>query len=798
MFFIALTRPCAARFARSLAAGAGRQLVGLVFGGLLAGAAVAAPASGPTVKEVVEFTRLVQPKDSDENALQSQVSPDGRQAFIVTRTADVAAERNLFRVVLLDLDPARLQAAGVAAPRTLLTVTESHDPSWMDPAIKEVRWVNARTLVFRGRMDGGVDQAYCVDVPTGRLTALTRATTAVVSFAVSDDLRQVVYVAQIPKPPLAPGARSVVVANQSFWAVKFGQDNLIAQDRQYQYFATAGDGKGSARPIGAVFAERSGGPPGVSISPDGRWALLPRYELDRQLAWQEQYPLIAELKPIGASLSIDPLGYFSRPRTFVVRTLVAHRLADGHEQLVVDAPDDAFPATAQARSDRLWQDGGMSVVIAGTHLPLSANHGNQSHIIEYWPDSGRIEVIARLEGRMTQAFALAGPRAAFMAMDGSRRRVFERSPNGQWRELDAAKEQKAEATNDQRSWSLRLEQALNVPPDVWAVSSTGERVRLTQLNPAYTANSWGIASPYSWRDGKGRQWDGGLLLPSGEAPQGRRPLVIQTYGFLPERFYIDGTNIGDGATSGFAGRAFLREGLIVLALPSRPTTDKPSDERGMIDAFADGVRGAIDALVAQGLVDPERVGLMGWSATGERTLNLVTFTDIPIRAATILDGDANTLFSLAITYAFADSIQARKETTNGGLPYGPTLAGWVDRDPSLHTDCVRSALRIETYGPIVLNNWDVYALLRRQYKPAEMIVLPGGSHSMSHPSDRMVSLQGNVDWYRFWLQDKERSEPVLIGETAEALQGQYARWRQMVELRRADELRPRCTRVQAN
>jgi hypothetical protein len=62
----------------------------------------------------------------------------------------------------------------------------------------------------------------------------------------------------------------------------------------------------------------------------------------------------------------------------------------------------------------------------------------------------------------------------------------------------------------------------------------------------------------------------------------------------------------------------------------------------------------------------------------------------------------------------------------------------------------------------------------------------------------MISLQGNVDWYRFWLQDAERREPVMVGETAESLQNQYTRWRQMAELRRADELRPRCVRPQRN
>nr|WP_200231229.1 hypothetical protein [Rubrivivax gelatinosus] len=149
---------------------------------------------------------------------------------------------------------------------------------------------------------------------------------------------------------------------------------------------------------------------------------------------------------------------------------------------------------------------------------------------------------------------------------------------------------------------------------------------------------------------------------------------------------------------------------------------------------------------------------------------------------------------MTVTYAMKDGILRRKEQANQGRPFGEALQRWVRNDPSLHTDCVRAAVCIESYGPLVHNNWDIYALLRRQYKPAEMIVIPGGAHALSRQPERLLSLQGNVDWFRFWLLGGERQKPVLRGETAAHLQAQYARWRQMLDLERADEARPRCVR----
>lgn len=756
-------------------------------------------AVGPTVRELIEFTRIIQPVRLDDDTLQTQVSPDGTLAFIVIRKADVASDTNRFEILLLDKSPERLAASLVSAPVSLLTVEARNDEDDANPALRDVRWMGDRTLVFRARMNDEPFQVYRIDVLTRRVTQLTHAPLGLVAFDVSSDLRRVVYVAPVPNPAMPPGARSLVVGNHSFWSVHFGQDSFRTQQRRYQYFVAESGLRGAARPLGESFAESSGGFPRASISPDGRWLVLPRYEPRRQIAWGQQYPQVAEATRLyGPSLTLDPLSYYSRPMSYVSRRMVAYRLADGQERAVVDAPDDSLQDN-QLRTDRLWQDGGQSVVIAGTYLPHGGGEGGDpgktgpsSHIIEFWPESGQWKSIARLAHRLKDAYPVSGLPGAFIALDGEQRRRFERDADGRWREATLYLAG-SEAGPAPVEWRLRVVQALNQPPDIEAHGPDGAAVRLTTLNPQYSA-SWGTMRPYSWKDVHGRSWEGGLMVPADFAPRKRYALVIQPYGFSPARFYRDGANTYDGFTSGFAGRAFLRENILVLALPWRSSTGAPTDEAGARVAFYDGVRSAIDALVAEGLVDRERVGIMGWSATGERVLNLLTFTDTPIRAATLLDGDANTLYSMTITYAVMDGIQARKERANEGGPFGETRARWIRNDPSLHTDCIRSALRIETYGPEVHNNWDIYALLRRQYRPVEMIMIPGGAHALSRPSERMISLQGNVDWYRFWLQGERRSAPVIPTETPTSLQAQYARWEEMAALKHAADREPGCSR----
>lgn len=776
-------------------------LLALLF--LLLAARSVAPAIaavGPTVRDVIEFTRIIQPLGHDNDALQTQISPDGELAFIVTRKADVATDVNVFEILLLEVGPERLAAGRVALPVTVLTVEARRDESEINAPLREARWIGSRTIVFRARMNDEPFQVYSLDVATRRLKQLTHAPLGLVAFDVPSDLRRVVYVAPEPNPAVPPGARSVVVGTHSFWSVHFGQDDFRTQQRRYRYFVAEAGSRMAARPLGESFPESSGGFPSTSLSPDGRWLVLPKYEPSRQLAWARQYPQIAEATAkYGPSLTADPLGYYSRPMTYVARRMVAYRLADGHEQAIVDAPDDSL-SNNQLRTDRLWQDGGRSVVIAGTYLPpVEGREGAPpppaSHVIEYWPDTGHWKAIAALQGRLKASHPIAGKPGAFMVIDGERRRRFERGSDGVWQEApeeQATSQGQVQGSGASRNgWRLAVREALNQPPDIVAIGTAGATVRLTELNPQFSA-SWGTMREYSWKDRKGRTWNGGLMVPANFDPKVRHAVVIQTYGFSPKRFYRDGANTHEGFTSGFAGRAFLREDILVLALPWTAASGGATDERGQRITFSDGALSAIDALATESWVDRDRIGIMGWSATGDRVLNLLTFTDAPIRAASLLDGDANTLYSMAITYSVMDGVQARKEQANEGGPYGESRERWMRNDPSLHTDCIRAALRIETYGPEVHNNWDIYALLRRQYRPVEMIMFPEGAHALSRPSERMISMQGNVDWYRFWLKGERRSELVIPSETAASLKAQYERWEQMAKMKLAADAKPRC------
>ena len=75
--------------------------------------------------------------------------------------------------------------------------------------------------------------------------------------------------------------------------------------------------------------------------------------------------------------------------------------------------------------------------------------------------------------------------------------------------------------------------------------------------------------------------------------------------------------------------------------------------------------------------------------------------------------------------------------------------------------------------------WEWFAGLSRLGKPVELIYMPNAIHTLIRPRDRMISQQGNVDWFCFWLKGEEDPDP--------AKAEQYARWRELRKLQEQNQ-----------
>jgi dipeptidyl aminopeptidase/acylaminoacyl peptidase len=336
------------------------------------------------------------------------------------------------------------------------------------------------------------------------------------------------------------------------------------------------------------------------------------------------------------------------------------------------------------------------------------------------------------------------------------------------------------------------------PPELFSYRLGENQVEIfDKLNPQFGSLSFGQPTEVHWKTSAGFDAKGLLLLPPNYVKGNRYPLVIHTKPFTNE-FVCSAGNFPSFAPQPMANAGIMYLGQISTSGSAQRQEDYfPKGYPGYqgIGGVAEAAfvmdlwDAAVDHLDQQGLIDRDRVGIIGFSRTGWYTEFILAHSKTHYRAATVADNVQYTLGEYWLLHD-AGTIKAWDQTY-GGPPYGPTLKNWLDYSISFNIDKIHTPVLMEQMGagsaydnvaapPTFLTvALEVFTGLNRLKKPVELYYYPNEDHTPEHPKARLATMQRNVDWYRFWLQGYERPNP----EDPQ----QYTRWRELRELQRQDE-----------
>ena len=309
-----------------------------------------------------------------------------------------------------------------------------------------------------------------------------------------------------------------------------------------------------------------------------------------------------------------------------------------------------------------------------------------------------------------------------------------------------------------------VSQSPSVPPGIAVVDiHSGKRSVLTDLNPDYASIELGEIESIEWTNRYGSQCAGELIKPAGYQEGKRYPFVLMgtsgAHEFITDAPY----------TTSFAPQSLADAGFVVL-LAKYPIDDKVPDGEfpgGMTEAYnwMGMVESAIDLLSSEGLIDKDRVGIVGFSRTSWLTDFTLSHSTYHFQAASSADSGIYTYTEYARSLDMGALLAYEDEM--GGPPYGETFKNWVAYAAPFNASHIHAPLLMEYTR--VEAAYELFTLLNRQGKPVELYFYPNGHHPLDTPFERVSSLQRNVDWFRFWLQGYERPNP----EDPE----QYVRWR---------------------
>jgi len=646
------------------------------------------------------------------------------------------------------------QALDSPQPRVLLTLASSSNR----PAISEVKWLDNDSIAFLGENPGGLPQIHTLNTSSGNLQRLTDHRTPILSYDVTADQKVLVFVAEPLRQKSAHEQETVrfgmVIGNQFLEEILAGDSwPFVATIREGEQLFVKYKGE-SARQISMQDVLLPQLPP-PSLSPDGRYAIVTVFFRDPPRQWEGyQDTLLAErvtAKRVAGAASGVP-GYILLDTT------------SGNVSHLLNAPLGLFPRHSEGYA---WAPDGHSVVLSGTFLPLDVTDPREldkrrktKYVIELRLPNREITTVTERELKIVR-WDRATNMISLESRYSSESAVYGKTGSG-WKEFAI----KPEDIPSDVPLEVNLEEDINTPPRISvSISKSNRRGMLLDLNPQFEELRFGKVEAISWKATDGHEVLGGLYLPPDYAAGKKYPLVIQTHGFAPSRFMIDGP-WGGGA---FSAQPLASRGFVVLQVGASRDRDQ---DRKYINTTQEapretaGYEGAIEYLVSRGIVDPSRVGIIGFSRTMYTVEYALTHSKYRFAAATVADGFDAGYFSY-IGFPNKDY-----ENLNGGPPFGETLQLWLKNAPGFNLEKVRTPVRIEVYSVFgIVGAWEWFSGLRYLGKPVELIYLRDGTHLLVKPSHRLASQEGNVDWFSFWLKGEEDPDP---GKAE-----QYARWREL-------------------
>jgi len=706
-----------------------------------------------TVADTIRMTRIAGPLRSGSYAGFGPqdgiafLSPDGKRVAMVLRRGNLENNTNVYSLWVFGTH-------GISKGERPRRIVEFASSSNQDGIARPTWLADNDTIVFLGARGVEPSQLYLIRCSTGGLEQLTHHRTALTSYAVTADGRTIVYAAEQPGRP--------VVTRESlrggFWV-----------DRQNLVDVIRGQLSGAEQEI---FVRRNVGEPAsklstagrlddrtpeLSMSPNGRYVLAKTNAIRVPDLWRDYddewiRAVLRQQLPAGFPTRIAQYELFD--------------LQTGKRSLLLNAPVSSAPTPV------IWSPDSRSLVLSGVHLPLDVSDPRErearrvhTYVVEIRLLAHAVSVVTD-ESLVPVAWHSAGAVVSFrrsgekQCEGGQQASVwYEKAADG-WKRRDSDVPVVIEACPN-----VTVEQSLNEPARIVMRDVHNSEVHtLFDLNSQFADLAFTRVERLRWPGGNGRFVEGGLYLPVGYVPGKKYPLVIQTHGFDPNAFWIEGPH-----TTAFAAQPLASRGIVVLQVNDifYDSLVTPAE----LDRAMDAYESAIDELDKRGLIDPARVGLVGFSRTGMYVKYALTHSRKSFAAAVVADANDGGYLQYVLNEPFAPRIGAEMDAVFGAAPFGDGLQIWFQKSPGFRLDAVRTPVLIEALGPwSLLNEWEWFSGLKRLEKPVDLVYLPTGTHVLVKPWDRQVSMEASVDWLCFWLTGEEDPDP--------RKKAQYSRWRE--------------------
>jgi len=415
----------------------------------------------------------------------------------------------------------------------------------------------------------------------------------------------------------------------------------------------------------------------------------------------------------------------------------------------------SFAATPAAESSPVFSPDGKWIAMTVTDGPVRWAQSNRIHVVPVGGGSAKVMPMSHDGQPGMIGWTPDGSKIMFTEAKGTGTALNEANVvAGTIREVDF-QNAAISGVNMTRVGSTygvgMVQQNAGSPPEVYAgvFGNPGGMIRVSQANNEVAKMTVGKTELVKWKSKDGKEIEGLLTYPNNYVAGTKVPLILNVHGGPAGVFnqsFIGGRGVYPIAT-------FAQKGFAILRPNPRGSSGYGTEFRranfkdwGGMD-YQDLMTG-VDHVIAIGVADPERLGVMGWSYGGFMTSYIVTQTK-RFKAASAGAAVTNLMSMNGVT-----DIPGLIADYYGGQSWEQTDL-YAKHSAMFNIKGVATPTLIQ-HGEAdvrvpISQGYEFYNALKAQGVPTRMLVLPRQPHGPTEPKMQLAAMQSNLEWFEKYL-----------------------------------------------
>ncbi|MFC1565297.1 alpha/beta hydrolase family protein, partial [candidate division KSB1 bacterium] len=308
---------------------------------------------------------------------------------------------------------------------------------------------------------------------------------------------------------------------------------------------------------------------------------------------------------------------------------------------------------------------------------------------------------------------------------------------------------------------ILTKQKADESPNYYCLDSNFQNpVQLTDSNPQQKDYHWGRTELIAYKNEHGEELQGRLLYPANYQPGKKYPMLVYIYELRSQSLH---SYTMPSERSAYNQRRYSSEGYFVY----EPDIVYRLSDPGV--SAVECVVPAVEEVLKTGMIDRDKIGLMGHSWEAYQTAFIITQTDL--FSAGVAGAPLTNMISMynSVYWNSGTPDAVIFETSQGRFPkpYWEDWDKFVENSPIFNVQNTNTPLLVEfgtDDGAVDFNQGvELYNTMRRMEKTYVMLVYEGENHGLAKKENQIDYGNRANDWFRHYLLGEEPAKWITDG-----------------------------------